>query len=132
MRMQVQWEDGVRFTATSRGHSITIDQPRENWGSDAGMTPPELMAASLASCVGFYVVRYCQQAGIDTTGLRVECDWKVGGEPKCIESFDVIVTLPGLPENRRKAIERVANRCLIHATLHAQPHVSVKLGEAKE
>ena len=129
MRMQVRLEEGVRFTATTRGHAITVDQPKDNWGTDAGMTPPELMAASLASCVGYYVVRYCQQAGIDTKGLTIDCDWSVGGDPKCIESFTVEVRLPGVPENRRAAIERVANRCLIHATLHAHPNVSVRLAE---
>ncbi|RMH61917.1 MAG: OsmC family peroxiredoxin [Zetaproteobacteria bacterium] len=127
MRMRVSFEQGARFQAECRGHAITIDQPGSNGGSDAGMTPPELMAASLAGCVGYYVARYCQQAGIDTQGLEIGCDWQVGGEPRCIERFVVQVRLPGLPDNRRRAVERVANSCLIHATLHATPDIEVRL-----
>ena len=127
MRMKIKHEEGARFTADCRGHQIIIDQPEENAGSDAGMTPPELFAASLAGCIGFYVARYCQQAGISTDGLEVDCDWQVGGQPRHVESFQVMVTLPGMPENRRKAVERVANSCLIHATLHASPAIDIAI-----
>jgi len=131
MRLRVTYEQGARFTAHCRGHSVVIDQPRDNGGDDAGMTPPELMAASLAGCVGYYVARYCTQAGIDTDGLEIGCDWQVGGDPRHIECFEVRVRLPALPANRRRAVERVANSCLIHATLHAEPTVRVSLEEAQ-
>ncbi|MDX8402326.1 MAG: OsmC family protein [Mariprofundaceae bacterium] len=129
--MRVVLDEGVRFTARTRGHALVIDQPEDNGGTDAGMTPPELMAASLASCVGYYVVRYCEQAGIDPAGLTVDCDWRVGGEPRCIERFDVEVDLPNCPANRRRAVERVAGQCLIHHTLHGEPEVHVRLKELR-
>ncbi len=130
MRMRVSLDEGVRFTARTRGHAVTVDQPADNGGTDAGMTPPELMAASLASCVGYYVVRYCEQAGIDPGGLEIACDWEVGGEPRCIRRFEIEVDLPACPENRRKAVERVAGQCLIHHTLHGEPEVNVRLKAA--
>jgi putative redox protein len=127
MRMRVSHEGGVRFRADCRGHSITIDQPEEDAGSDAGMTPPELFAASLASCVGYYVARYCQQAGIDTSGLMIDCDWSVAEHPHRIGSLQVSINLPGLPQNRRKAVERAASLCLIHATLQQAPEIRITL-----
>jgi len=127
MRMKVKHEAGARFTTECRGHHIIIDQPEENAGSDAGMTPPELLAASLAGCIGFYVARYCQQANIATDGLEVDCDWQIGGHPKRFEKLEVAVTLPGMPENRRKAVERVAQSCLIHATLLHGPEMDIRI-----
>lgn len=127
MRMKITHDEGARFIAECRGHKVTIDQPEDNGGSNQGMTPPELMAASLAGCIGFYVARYCEQAKIDTTGLEVGCDWQVGGNPKLMETIQVSVVLPGMPESRRKAVERVANSCLIHATLHGDPNVEIRL-----
>ncbi len=127
MRMKIRHEKGARFTAECRGHRVTIDQPRDNGGSDAGMTPPELMAASLAGCIGFYVARYCEQAGIDPEGLAVDCDWRVGGAPKMIEHFEVVIRLPHCPEARMQAVERVANSCLIHHTLCGEPEIRVRL-----
>jgi len=48
-------------------------------------------------------------------------------DPKRIGSLAVEVDLPGLPEKRRKAVERVANQCLIHATLAHPPVMDVIL-----
>ncbi|TLS66125.1 OsmC family protein [Mariprofundus erugo] len=128
MRMRIGYDGGCRFTAACRSHELIIDQPTDNGGSDEGMTPPELMAASLAGCVAFYVARYCTQAGIDTTGLEVGCDWTVAEDaPRRIGVFTVEVDLPSVPENRRKAVERVANQCLVHATLMHPPVIDVVL-----
>ncbi|MDQ7005577.1 MAG: OsmC family protein [Ghiorsea sp.] len=127
MRLKAVFEGGSRFTVACRSHNITIDQPKDNGGEDMGMTPPEIMASSLASCIGFYIARYCEQAKIDAAGLTVSCDWQVGGQPKHMESFDVQVNLPNCPDKRRKAIERVAQSCLIHATLGQSPEVRVTL-----
>lgn len=126
-RLKATYEGGAKFTVACRTHEITVDQPVDNGGDDAGMTPPELMAGSMASCIGFYVARYCEQANIEATGLYVSADWQVGGKPKHMEAFDIEVYLPEMPENRRAAIERVASGCLIHNTLHAQPIVNISI-----
>lgn len=127
MRLKAKYEGGSRFTVACRSHTITVDQPVDNGGEDMGMTPPEIMAGSMASCIGFYVARYCQQVKIDTTDLSVSCDWNVGGTPKHMQSFAIEIHLPALPDNRRKAIEQVASSCLIHATLAQQPEVTISL-----
>ena len=40
----------VQFEISARGHRLYCDQPVENGGFDEGMTPPELMLASLGAC----------------------------------------------------------------------------------
>ena len=130
MRMKIKHEGNARFSVSCRGHRITVDQPADNGGDDAGMTPPELLAASLASCIGFYVARYCQQAKLDCHGLEVDCNWQVGGEPRHIEAFSIAVHAPNAPDKRRKALERVAGSCLIHATLHEGADVSIDVETA--
>ena len=37
----------------ARGHRLVCDQPRENGGADAGLTPPEFLLASLALVILF-------------------------------------------------------------------------------
>ncbi len=127
--MRIAHEGGARFRADCRGHSVIIDQPLEDAGSDAGMTPPELFAASLGGCIGYYVARYCQQAGIDTGGLTVDCDWSVADKPHRMGAMAVYIALPGLPEKRRKAVERAASLCMIHATLQHPPEVRITLAQ---
>jgi putative redox protein len=40
----------MQFEIKTRTHSIVSDQPAENAGFDEGMTPPELLLASLGAC----------------------------------------------------------------------------------
>jgi uncharacterized OsmC-like protein len=54
----VRYQDGVRFEAEARGHRVLCDQPVQNGGSDEGMSPPELMLASIATCAGYYALQY--------------------------------------------------------------------------
>jgi putative redox protein len=52
MEVTVEHLGAVQFQIKTRGHSIVSDQPASG-GFDAGMTPPELLLASLGSCAGF-------------------------------------------------------------------------------
>ncbi len=119
--------DGVAFRVTHRGHSIVMDQPVTNAGEDSGLTPPELFASALAGCVGYYVANYCRRAGLSMQGLQVSCDWATDDKPKRMNPISISIELPGLPEKRRKAVERVAHSCLLHATLTHQPDIEISL-----
>ncbi len=121
--------DGVAFRVDCRGHSVVMDQPVDNEGGDSGMTPPELFASSLAGCVGYYVASYCRQAGLSTQGLQISCSWATVDKPKRINPIHLSIELPGLPEKRRRAVERVAQSCLLHATLTHQPDIEITLGK---
>jgi len=129
--INVIYEGGVRFTAHCRNHRITIDQPAEPGGTDAGPTPPELLAASMGSCVGYYVARFLEQAGLADRKIAIHCDWTVSKDtPRRIDSMQMQLKIPGLPENRLAAIRRVAERCLIHQTLKQEPEVSLQVDTA--
>lgn len=52
MEVTVEHINAVQFEIRARGHVIASDQPVENGGYDEGMTPPELLLASLGSCAG--------------------------------------------------------------------------------
>ncbi len=130
MRLSVKHEGNACFTVNCRGHAITMDQPLDNHGDDRGMTPPEIFASSLAGCVGFYIARYCEKAGLPTEGLRVDMDWKMAQEPYRIGNIDMQIVLPGLPENRLNAIRKVAESCLLHATLMHAPTLNTTIRTA--
>jgi uncharacterized OsmC-like protein len=52
--------DNYQHEATSRGHSIILDEPREQGGDDAGLSPYEVLLAALG---GFGVSRVCGPLG---------------------------------------------------------------------
>jgi putative redox protein len=49
MEMTVEHLGSLQFEIKTRGHSIVSDQPVEYGGFEEGMTPPELLLASLGS-----------------------------------------------------------------------------------
>lgn len=126
--MKIIYESGMRFIAETRGHRITADLPAEKGGTDQGMTPPELLAASLGTCIGVYVVSYCQSVGIDTTGLTVDVQSEMAASPARVGQMHAVVTVPGgIPEDRRSAVMKVAHNCLIHQTLCNMPDMTIEL-----
>jgi len=126
--MQVTYKGGTLFTAEQRGHTITIDLPPDKGGTDQGMTPPELLAAALGSCIGVYVTQYCKQVGLNCEGTTVDVDWEVTPEPMRIDRIRAVVKVPaGIPEERRAAVMKAAEHCLIHRTLCSVPDVKIEL-----
>ncbi|MFA5039311.1 MAG: OsmC family protein [Candidatus Omnitrophota bacterium] len=127
--LKVSYKGGMAFEAVCGEHKIDIDLPKDKGGDDKGMAPPELLAASLGSCVGVYVVWYCRQAGIETTGCSIEVEWQVSNDKKSISAYEIKVHLPQAePGRRAQAILEAARSCLIHNTLHGEPNIDISLG----
>jgi putative redox protein len=118
METSVRYIDGVRFTAASRGHEVVCDQPADNSGTDAGMTPPEFLLASLGTCAGFYAAQYLKARGLAADGLSVRVSAEKEKAPARLASFRIEISVPGLEDERhREGVLRAAKSCLIHNTL---------------
>lgn len=131
MEITVTRKQGVCFVAETRGHRLVGDQPRGNGGEDEGMTPPEWLLSALASCVGYYVVKYCEARDLDCRDLRVVAGaTKSNDYPLRMDGFTVDIYLPDhLDERDRKGLLHAAERCLIHQTLARPNQVHTQLHE---
>src|SRR5690242_6842241 len=109
----------VQFEIRARQHTIVSDQPPENAGYDEGMTPPELLLASLASCAGFYAAQYLRKFKLATEGTRVRLTAEKVRDPvPRIDNFRIAIETPlELTEQHRAGVERAVHHCLIHNTL---------------
>ena len=57
-----------------RGHKIIIDQPANAGGTDTGVTPLELMFASLAGCIGSIGRIVAMQKRIELRGMNIKVE----------------------------------------------------------
>jgi putative redox protein len=127
----VTWDGGVRFTADIRGHKITVDQPPQAGGQDAGPMPLELVPAALGTCVALFVKQFLATRGLDASGLTVQVFTAPETNPHRIGRFEVTVSVPGgIPAQYRQAVVRVAESCTVHHTLVHQPEIAVEVLEA--
>ncbi len=131
MEVTVEHLGAVQFEIKARHHSIPCDQPPENGGFDEGMTPPELLLASLGSCAGFYAAQYLRKFNLATEGTRVRVTAEKVKDPARIENFRIEVETPiELTQQHRAGVERAVHHCLIHNTLLHPPQITIAITEA--
>jgi putative redox protein len=130
MTVNVRYLEGVRFEAEARGHQLVCDQPLDNGGADAGMTPPELMLASLGTCAGFYAAQYLRARNLSTAGLGVRVGAEKAKNPARLGEFHITVSLPEIEDRHREGVLRAVKSCLIHNTLLHAPQVEIELQNA--
>ena len=130
MEVTVQHLGAVQFEIQARQHKIASDQPPENGGFDEGMTPPELLLASLGSCAAYYAAQYLRQRGLATEGTRVRVTAEKVANPPRVDNIRIEVELPLACEERDRAgVDRAVHNCLIHNTLLHPPAIEICIHE---
>jgi uncharacterized OsmC-like protein len=128
MEVTVEHLGAVQFEIKARQHSIICDQPLENFGHDEGMTPPELLLASLGSCAGFYAAQYLRKHKLATEGTRVRVTGDKLKEPTRIDNFRIEIETPAeLSDQDRAGVEAAVHHCLIHNTLLHPPKIAIEI-----
>jgi uncharacterized OsmC-like protein len=128
MEVKVCQIEGVRFDILARRHKITCDQPAENGGADSGMTPPELLLASLGSCAAFYAAEYLRTRKLSQSGVEVSVTAEKLRQPARLGDFHVQVTSPvALTTEQTESMMRCVHSCLVHNTLLSQPAIKIEI-----
>jgi uncharacterized OsmC-like protein len=128
MEVTVEHLGAVQFEIKARQHSVVSDQPPENGGHDEGMTPPELLLASLGSCAGFYAAQYLRKHKLATEGTRVRVTAEKLKDPARIDHFRIAIEAPvELTEQHRAGVETAVHHCLIHNTLLHTPGIAIEI-----
>ncbi len=131
MEVRIEHLGGVQFEIKARQHSIACDQPTENGGYDEGMTPPELLLASLGSCAGFYAAMYLKKHKLAAEGTVIRVTADKLKDPARMDNFRIEVDVPAEFEEKHKAgIEQSIHHCLIHNTLQHPPQITLTIRSA--
>lgn len=115
------------------------DEPASYGGSDAGLSPFELVSAGLAACTAMTMRMYARRKDWQIDHLHVdvfhdkihaetcaECETKEGK----IDQFRREITLEGpLDEDQRARILAIADKCPVHRTLHSEIDIVTELVE---
>jgi uncharacterized OsmC-like protein len=125
MEVWAQYLADSKFEVAARGHRVICDQPVDNGGSDAGMSPPEFLLASLATCAAYYAAQYLKARKLPTQDLRVRVSAEKATQPARLASFHIEVTVFGLDDHHQAGILRAVKSCLIHNTLLGGPSIEI-------
>lgn len=128
MQVTVEHLGGMQFEVFAREHRIVCDQPVENGGFDEGMTPPEMLLASLGSCAAFYAAQYLKKHRLATEGTIVRVSAEKATNPPRLNDFHIEVEIPSAISDQHSAgIEEAVRHCLIHNTLLDPPSISLEI-----
>ena len=128
MKLSVAYQGGTRYDVLTDRHRVVTDQPVEDGGADAGMSPVELFVGSVASCVGYFVGQFCARHDISREGLRVEAEWTMAEEPHRVGQVQLAIRLPHrvTPELKERLL-KVAHGCTVHQSIVAPAQISIDL-----
>ena len=129
MQVTIEHLGAVQFEIKTRGHSIVSDQPTDGGGFDEGMTPPELLLASLGSCAGYYAAHYLRKNRLAKEGTRVRVSCETVKDPLArMDNFIIEVDTPvELTRDQREGVQQAVEHCLVHNTLLHAPRISLKV-----
>ena len=128
MKLTVAYHGGTRHDITSGSHHVVTDQPVEDGGQNAGMSPVELFVGSVASCVGYFVGRFCARHQIETQGLRIDAEWTMAENPHRVGTIGLAVYLSHrLSAEQEERLLKVAHGCTVHQSIAAALAVTIAL-----
>jgi putative redox protein len=120
MRAIARRREQFKHDVTAGSHTFTVDEPAEKGGEDAGPSPQELLAASLASCTAVTMEMYADRKGWDISGMAVDCRFSPA-ERGCVTRFELVLKLPAhLDEEQVERLRVIAAKCPIHRTLEGE------------
>lgn len=128
MDMTLNFPGGVAVEANWKGHTIRTDQPARDGGGDSAPAPFDLFLASIATCAGFYALRFCQERQFSTEGLALSMSMERDPEKKKISLVRIRLTPPkGFPEKYNAAIVRAMDTCAVKRHVLDPPEFDVAL-----
>lgn len=121
MAMQITFGEGDRVDAAYHGKTIETDQ-------EGSLPEPfELFLASIGTCTGYYVSKFCRSRDIPTDGIRLEMRRIRRPDSKMIEKIEIDVLLPeSFPERYREAVVRAAKQCTVKKHLEQPPDIEIE------
>ena len=113
-------------TITSRKHALIADEPEDNEGSDTGMSPFELLLASLSSCTAITLQMYINRKMWIVENITVDMQMFPTETGTFIKSS---INFKGnLTDEQKKRLEHIADVCPVHKILTGDISIETAIG----
>ena len=123
----VTFPGGVRVDAEYRGQAIHTDQPSP-LGESTAPSPFDLFLGSIATCMGFYALRFCQERNISPEGLDLELAPERDPATKRLTNVRVRLQVPdGFPDKYETAILRAMDQCAVKKVMADPPEFELQV-----
>ena len=131
--MEITLPGGKKVNSTYKGFTVETDQPKTEGGDGSAPEPFNLFLASIGTCAGVYVVYFCQERGIDTTGIHMTLQFDRNEKKHLVEAIRIHIDLPPeFPEKYKSAVVKTAGLCTVKRNILDPPSISVSADVRKQ
>jgi ribosomal protein S12 methylthiotransferase accessory factor len=124
--MKIYFPGGRRINAEYKGYTIETDQSLRSGGEGLHPNPLDLFKASLGTCIGFYVMRFCLEREIPLEWVHLDVDFL---EDDYIESVLIkIIVDRQFPEKYLTAVVKATESCKVKKQLIHPPTYQIETG----
>ena len=126
MDIMVDFPGGDRVDAHFGPYTVMTDQPNGNGKIPAAPTPFSTFLASIATCAGIYVLGFCKQRNLPTSGLKIFQRVHRNPVTGMVENIDMVIQTPAeFPEKYLPSLVRSAELCAVKKHLEKPPAFKV-------
>jgi putative redox protein len=126
MEITVTFGGGLKVDAHFKNFTVNTDQSKLAGGDESAPEPFAYFLSSLATCAGFFIVRFCQTRNISTDGIRLRQSNDWNKEKGGVDNIQLEIELPSsFPEKYAPALIRATNECSVKKALMNPPKIEV-------
>ena len=104
------------------GFTIETDQSIQSGGDGSAPEPFDLFLASIGTCAGLYVLKFCETRNIPVGDTRLIVRPEKSSETGLVGKIEIDIQLPSeFPERYIDAIKRAAELCTVKKHLNNPP-----------
>lgn len=109
----------TEITHMQSGNKVITDAPTDNNGKGEYISPTDMVAAALGSCIITIMEMAAQRHGADLKGTRIVIDKVMAAEPRRIAEIRVDYYFPhDYPDKVKTILQRAAETCPVAKSLH--------------
>ena len=126
MDMRISFPGGKKVDAEYKGFTIRTDQSVMSGGDGSAPAPFDLFLASIGTCAGVYILRFCQERNIPTRNINLLLKTQRDSESKRIKKISIDINLPqDFPEKYENAVRQTADLCAVKKHIIKAPEFEI-------
>ena len=126
MEINVTFGDGMKVNAHLKNFTVNTDQSKKGGGDETAPEPFAYFLSSLATCAGFFILRFCQTRKISMEGISLHQSNDWDNKTGRVVNIHLEIELPSsFPEKYAPALIRATNECSVKKALMNPPQIEV-------
>ena len=128
--IKIKYEGNLRCVVTDpvNNQNVTTDGPVAQGGREEYMSPTDLFAISLATCMATMMGMQANASKIDLSGMTMEVTKAFSaGKPMRVGAIVIVFEMPkGIDEHHQELLKKSTLGCPIHNSLHPDMAIDTK------